>query len=390
MAAQPAAAHAALPNVFGAPGPETAGGRPEHWLRATAQGRWYDHAEWCIDDLAACARQQARRIDSLEQSRQDLQRVQQEQAEEWCVLAQLHAQQLGQEQQARQQLTIDLKQARQQLADALQMCEGLNTHMTRLESDLSSAGAVPAALTYYSGSAPGAAGAAAGTAPACTSSSSHAPAAPAAPAKAPPPAPAPPQHMHMIDPKHWVLPKALNPLHVPHAQPGCRHNSRLFIRNSSLAARSWMGSAVDVKRWNAGTGKDTLWSFCSSLGSSFDVDDTVLYNYLTATPSIHLGVHNPKADNYNVMFACSVCGRHTEEFKPRFMAILHGVALPKNDERVKHAFREIISTCLTYDLDDVTWTYDAPATLSRWHATSSGPIRTRPKEQLRALTDSAV
>ena len=118
-----------------------------------------------------------------------------------------------------------------------------------------------------------------------------------------------------------------------------------------------MGRALDAERWNAGTGKDTLRSMCSSLESSFDVDGTVLYNHLTATPSIHLGVRNPKTDNYYVMFVCSVCGRHTEEFQPQFMGILHGVALPKNDERVKHAYREIISTCLTYDLDDVTWTY---------------------------------
>ena len=151
-----------------------------------------------------------------------------------------------------------------------------------------------------------------------------------------------------------------------------------------------MGRALDAERWNAGTGKDTLWSMCSSLESSFDVDGTVLYNHLTATPSIHLGVHNPNKDNDYVMFACSVCGRHTEEFQPQFIGILHGHALAKADERVKQAYREIVSTCLTYDLEAVTWTYDVPATLRRWHASSADPIPTRSVQELLALTDGAV
>ena len=144
-----------------------------------------------------------------------------------------------------------------------------------------------------------------------------------------------------------------------------------------------MGSAEDADRYAADDGwKDKLWSMTSSLGSSFDLDADHLYTKLAATPSIYVGVHNPgKNDNYYVMFACSVCTRHTKEFQPQMLGNNHGINLAKGDERVKHAYREIVSTCLSYE-DNI---YEVPIAPCRFRASSVVPIPSRSQPELRRL-----
>ena len=327
-------------------------GRPQHWVAAADRREWYPHVEWCIDDSR----------DNHLALREDHQALMQAHQ----ALEQAHHaldQQAKQAHQALMHAHARLEQAHalldQQFVDRNKASDGILARLLRLED------AASEPQSYYAGSsAPAQSGVAAGE----VASSSNRPAPPApAPAPAPsgggggggggggaPAVPAVDQAAETRIPKEkWCCGRGNIDYESNVANGNCygRHSKRFFVLESpEHFPPDDYASAAD-----AGTDADKLWNQCCGLGSCFDFGYNQLYDCLESRPDLFMKFHNPSKGSsaYSVVFGCRACGRHTPEFQPQYEK--RSTAHPKVSEKVKCAFREIISCILADDIEETVF-----------------------------------
>ena len=373
-------------------------GRPQHWVAAADRREWYPHVEWCIDDSRD--NHLALRADhvALMQAHQAL-----EQAH--------HAldQQAKQAHQALMHAHARLEQAHalldQQFVDRNKASDGILARLLRLEDaqqDSEPQGAAvlgPAVRSVGNHSSSSGSCRPAPPAPAPSGVPSAATPAPApsgvdgakgdkgngkgkggevdpavravqhqrhqewlraagsggnhsssSGSSGPAPAPAAPGAGTPIPPERWCRRNNLSEK-IMHLDPACHHSKRFFVLESpEHFPPDDYASAAD-----AGTDADKLWNQCTGLGTCFDFGYNQLYDCLESRPDLFMKFHNPSKGSsaYSVVFGCRACGRHTPEFQPQYEK--RSTAHPKDSEKVKCAFREIISCILTDDIEETVF-----------------------------------
>ena len=317
-------------------------GRARHW--STYDHDWYGHAEWLIDDLKRGLedlRQQFHaEVDSHHHSMEFFRNLTQEHEDLQANHRWLR--------EAHDQLQEAHDRTLALLEDRGKDLEGVMARLTRLE-DTAQHGHVVSSAS----SAPPTCGVAPG----------------------PPPLHIPDRRSIHIAPQQWCY--AMQSM--PHALEdqvlvqGCRHSRKLFCMpydDSSGVDDDTYVSAADVS-----IDKDKLWDQCRSVSTCFEFDCQRLWRALRARPQVFMKFHNPKSSGYFVVLGCRVCGKHTPQMMPQWET-----GLPKYDEAVKCAFREILSYCLTWDGDELT--LDVSYCTHAKHNPGPGMLRTRRAAEL--------
>lgn len=300
---------------------ETMSGQTTHWEENAAH--WYDHVQWCVDDLhqRLDGAAQGEALRTLEEQHLELQHNHQ-----W--LQEAHVQ-LLQSHQALEQAHTHLQQ---QFEDRNKDLDGILARLVSLDD----------AQQTYSGPA---------RSLPVGSSSSSAPPAFATAGRQPTVA----DHTQ-IPPDTWMTRGlAFEALQEQELTLECRHSKRFFMLDSQ--SRGVGEGDLYVSAADAGSEVDKLWSQCTALGTCFDFNSHVLYDALVSRPHLFMKFHNPKAgsNGYFAVFGCRACGKHTPEMQPQWGG---STAQPKNSEKVKCAFREVISCILTEDFDELTLVAD--------------------------------